>query len=152
MDQIVRARPVSQATLLGWMFLISAISAIGLPPLSGFLGKALLLHSTGRFEEQIWVWPALLISSLMVLVAFSRAGSTFFWHVFPQASSGDPSIRSSQLAAISILLSTTVLMTVFADSILTYSQGAASDVRKRTIIMQHHTPTDGSQIHETHEP
>jgi multicomponent K+:H+ antiporter subunit D len=150
-DQIVRARPVSQATLLGGVFLISAIAAIGLPPLSGFVGKALLLKSTGRFAEQVCVWPALLISSLMALVAFSRAGSTFFWHVSSQDPSDGPKVRLSQMAAISILLSAIALMTVFADSILEYSQGAARDVRKRPIIMQHHTLTDGSKVHETHE-
>ncbi|MGD9309067.1 MAG: monovalent cation/H+ antiporter subunit D, partial [Desulfosarcina sp.] len=147
MDQIVRARPVRQATLLGGVFLVAAIAAIGLPPLSGFVGKALLLHSTGRFAEQVWVWPALLTSSLMALVAFSRAGSTFFWHVSPQASPGGLRVRFTQIAAIFILLTTTMLMTVFADAILEYSQGAARDVRKRPMIMQHHTQTDGSQVH-----
>ena len=150
-DQIIRARPVSQATLLGGAFLISAIAAIGLPPLSGFVGKALLLQSTGRFAEQVWVWPALLISSLMALVAFSRAGSMFFWNVSSQDTSNVPKVRLPQMAAIAILLSAIVLMTVFADSILKYSQGAARDVRKRHIIMQHHTKTDGSQVHETNE-
>jgi multicomponent K+:H+ antiporter subunit D len=150
-DQIVRAGPVRQATLLGGIFLLSAIAAIGLPPLSGFVGKALLLQSTGRFAEQVWVWPAILISSLAALVTFSRAGSTFFWHVSPQASSGGPRMRFTQMAAISILLSTTILMTIFADFILGYSQGAARDVRNSPIIIQHQTQTDGSQIHETYE-
>jgi multicomponent K+:H+ antiporter subunit D len=150
-DQIVRARPVNQATLLGGVFLISAIAAIGLPPLSGFVGKALLLQSAGRFAEQVWVWPALLISSLVALVAFSRAGSMFFWRVSSQAPSESPKARLPQMAAISILLSAIVLMTLFADAILVYSQGAAKDVRKHPIVMQHHTPTDGSQVHETHE-
>ena len=150
-DQIVRAKPVNQATLLGGVFLISAIAAIGLPPLSGFVGKALLLQSTDRFAEQVWVWPVLLISSLMALVAFSRAGSTFFWHVSSQDASGGPTVRLSQLAAISILLSAIVLMTIFADAILAYSQGAARDVRNHPISIQHHIQTDGSQVHETHE-
>jgi hypothetical protein len=44
-----------------------------------------------------------------------------------------------------------MLMTVFADAILEYSQGAARDVRKRPMIMQHHTKADRSQVHETHE-
>jgi multicomponent K+:H+ antiporter subunit D len=84
MDEMVRARPVNQATLLSGFFFAFAIAAIGLPPLSGFVGKALLLQSASRLAEQVWVWPALLISSLMALVAFSRAGSTFFWHVSPK--------------------------------------------------------------------
>lgn len=150
-DRIVRAGPVNQATLLGGVFLISAIAAIGLPPLSGFVGKALLLQSTARFAEQVWVWPALLISSLMALIAFSRAGSMFFWHVSSQGTSDGPRVRLTQMAAISILLSAIVLMTIFAEPILEYSQGAARDIRKGGIIMQHPTETDGSQVHEAHE-
>jgi hypothetical protein len=43
MDEMVRARPVNQATLLSVFFFAFAIAAIGLPPLSGFVGKALAL-------------------------------------------------------------------------------------------------------------
>jgi multicomponent K+:H+ antiporter subunit D len=104
-DQIVMARPVRQATLLGGVFLISAIAAIGLPPLSGFVGKALLLQSTSRFAEQVWVWPALLLSSLMALIAFSRAGSMFFWRDSSNDTSKSPGVRWTQMAALSMLVS-----------------------------------------------
>jgi len=150
-DQMVRSTPVSQATLLGGFFLISSIAAIGLPPLSGFVGKSLLLQSAGRFGEQVWVWPIVLISSLVALVAFSRAGSMFFWHVSSQDMSGGPTVRLPQMAAISILLSAIVLMTIFADSILAYSQNAARDVRQRPLVIHHHAPTDRSHVHEAHE-
>jgi multicomponent K+:H+ antiporter subunit D len=151
MDEMVRARPVNQATLLSVFFFAFAIAAIGLPPLSGFVGKALLLQSASRLAEQVWVWPALLISSLMALVAFTRAGSTFFWHVSPKDASGGRNARLTQMVSLSILLSATVLMTVFADSILAYSQGAARDIRKRPIITQQQSQIDRSPIHEENE-
>jgi multicomponent K+:H+ antiporter subunit D len=97
------------------------------------------------------VWPALLISSLMALVAFTRAGSTFFWHVSPKDASGGRNARLTQMVSLSILLSATVLMTVFADSILAYSQGAARDIRKRPIITQQQSQIDRSPIHEENE-
>jgi hypothetical protein len=52
------------------------------------------------------------------------------------------------MVSISILLSATVLMTVFADSILAYSQGAARDIRKRPIIIQQQTQNRQEPIHE----
>ena len=151
MDRFVQARPVSQATFLGGVFLVAAIAAIGLPPLSGFVGKALFLQSTSRFAEQAWVWPALLISSLMALVAFSRAGSTLFWHVSARESSESQNARPTQIVAISILLSTTVLMTVFADSIVTYSQDAAREIRKSSTTLPHHINIDSSHVRKTDE-
>jgi multicomponent K+:H+ antiporter subunit D len=151
MDRFVQARPVSQATFLGGVFLVAAIAAIGLPPLSGFVGKALFLQSTSQFAEQVWVWPALLISSLLALVAFSRAGSTLFWHVSKQDASRSQDARPTQIVAISILLSATVLMTVFADSIVTYSQDAAREIRKSPTTRQHHINVDRSPGGETNE-
>jgi formate hydrogenlyase subunit 3/multisubunit Na+/H+ antiporter MnhD subunit len=84
MDEMVRARPVNQATLLSVFFFAFAIAAIGLPPLSGFVGKALLLQSASRLAEQVWVWPALLISSLMALVAFTKGGQYVLLARFPK--------------------------------------------------------------------
>jgi multicomponent K+:H+ antiporter subunit D len=146
MDRFVTAPPVSHATLLGSAFLIAAIAVVGLPPLSGFIGKVMILHSAGRFSEQLWVWPALLISSLMTMIAFSRAGSTFFWHVSPSNAAAGLKVRFTQIAAIVVLLSTAALMTVFADAILAYCEGAARDVRTSPMIIQHHTKTDMSQM------
>jgi multicomponent K+:H+ antiporter subunit D len=85
MDQIVRARPVNQATLLGGFFSPLGNCRHRLAAPIRFCWQSLAVAVAGRLAEQVWVWPALLISSLMALVAFTRAGSTFFWHVSPQA-------------------------------------------------------------------
>jgi len=148
MDRFVKASPITHATLFGGVFLIAAIAAVGLPPLSGFIGKVLILHSASRFAEQVWVWPALLISSLMALIAFSKAGSTFFWNVSAKESVVDLKVRVTQIAAIFILLSATALMTVFADSILTYSRDAAGDLRQNPASLQHPIETSRSGVHE----
>jgi len=150
-DRFVKAGPVTHATLLGGMFLIAAIAAVGLPPLSGFIGKVLILDSADRFAEQVWVWPALLMSSLMTMIAFSRAGSTYFWHSSAKESAVDLKVRITQIAAIVILLSTTALMTVFADAILTYSQDAAEDLRRHPTTMQRQIETSRSHAHAEQE-
>ena len=151
MDRFVKARPVTRATLLGGVFLIASIAAVGLPPLSGFIGKVLILHSASRFAEQVWVWPALLASSLMAMIAFSRAGSRFFWNVSAQKPVSGPKMRFAQIAAIFILLSTVALMTVFADAILAYSQGAVGDLRQNATIIERHHETDRGHVHGVQE-
>jgi multicomponent K+:H+ antiporter subunit D len=152
MDRFVKGRPVTHATFLGGLFLLAAIAVTGLPPLSGFIGKALILHSAARFAEQVWVWPALIISSLMTMIAFSRAGSTFFWNVFSVAAAVKVKVRFTQLAAISILLSSTVLMAVFADAILEYGEGAARDLQQHPTLLEQPIEPSRSHAYGMQEP
>ena len=151
MDRFVTARPVTHTTFLGGLFLLAAMAAVGLPPLSGFIGKALILHSAARFAEQVWVWPALIISSLMAMIAFSRAGSTFFWHVAPMAAAVKVKVRFTQMAAIFILLSTTALMAVFAGAILDYGKGAAGDLQQHPTRFEQSIEPGRRNAHGTQE-
>ena len=93
---------------LGILFILLAVMLIGLPPLSGFLGKLLLLQATpaGIF------WAVLLGSSLIVLVAFSRAGSTVFWR--QQQAAFVEKIPFSDLLPLLLLLAMTIALVIFA--------------------------------------
>ncbi|CAM5214235.1 Na(+)/H(+) antiporter subunit D1 [Alishewanella longhuensis] len=55
-DRLVAARRVSQPVLLGSLFVLAAISVAGLPPLSGFIGKLMLLQAAVGTEKQFWLW------------------------------------------------------------------------------------------------
>lgn len=61
------------------LFFVAAIAMTGLPPLSGFLGKLLVLGSAYQTEAVTWVFAVVLVSSLVSIVGFSRAGSILFW-------------------------------------------------------------------------
>ena len=148
-DRFVISRPMPQAFIHGWFFFMAAIAVIGLPPLSGFIGKALLLHATVRFEEQLWVWPVLLASSLGALIAFSRAGTSLFWHASGKTTAAEKA-RPTQILAISILLTMTALMTVFAGPLVAYSERAANDIKLSTERVQHEIESNRSTIHAPH--
>jgi len=51
----------------------------GLPPLSGFLGKLLVLDAARESDLSVWVWTIILCASLVSVVGFARAGSIVFW-------------------------------------------------------------------------
>ena len=93
---------------LGILFVLLAVMLVGLPPLSGFIGKLLLLQAVpaGIF------WAVLLGSSLMVLVAFSRAGSTVFWR--QQKDAYAEKMPFSDLLPLLLLLAMTFALIVFA--------------------------------------
>ncbi|WP_066105597.1 monovalent cation/H+ antiporter subunit D [Salipiger sp. CCB-MM3] len=71
--------PMAGGALVAGLFFIASIAMAGLPPLSGFLGKLLILEAAQQGTLTWWVWAAVLGSSLIAVVGFSRAGSTIFW-------------------------------------------------------------------------
>ncbi|MFV0301908.1 MAG: monovalent cation/H+ antiporter subunit D [Paracoccus sp. (in: a-proteobacteria)] len=79
-DVWIRLRPTFPNTgLLSALFFAIAIAVVGLPPLSGFIGKLLVMQATAGDPWMPWIWATILITSLIALVAFGRAGSTLFW-------------------------------------------------------------------------
>ena len=63
---------------LGWFYLIAAFGLVGIPPLSGFVGKLLIIQ--GGFENgNIWTTLIVLVSSLIVLLSAIRIFIYAFW-------------------------------------------------------------------------
>jgi len=72
------ARP-APATLLGTLFVVTALASAGLPPFSGFVAKAILLDSVLGTAGAAAIWCVVLGASLAWVIALSRAGSLVFW-------------------------------------------------------------------------
>jgi multicomponent K+:H+ antiporter subunit D len=71
------APPIAQSGLIASLYLIAAVAMAGMPPLSGFIGKLLVLDA---FRDQApLIWTAVLVSSFLMILGFARAGSTLFW-------------------------------------------------------------------------
>ncbi len=63
---------------LGWFYLIAAFGLAGVPPLSGFVGKLLIVQ--GGFQAgNIWTSIFILASSLVVLLSVMRIFIYAFW-------------------------------------------------------------------------
>lgn len=63
---------------LGWFFLIAGLGLAGVPPLSGFIGKLLIIQ--GGFEAgNIWSSILILASSIVVLLSVMRIFIYAFW-------------------------------------------------------------------------
>lgn len=78
-DRLGSGPPLAQPALVGLLFLVTAAAAAGLPPLSGFIGKVLMLQGSGSAPLATWFWTAVLGSGLLATVALARAGGSVFW-------------------------------------------------------------------------
>jgi multicomponent K+:H+ antiporter subunit D len=122
--------PVAGGPLVAGMFFMAAIAMTGLPPLSGFVGKLLILDAARASALVWWVWGTVLIGSLVAVVGFSRAGSQIFWRSHQialaqadnaeyeeaEANIADPSPPQPALPMVAIggLLALLVALTIFA--------------------------------------
>src|SRR5690606_37178707 len=94
-----------QPMLLGGLFFLGALAVAGLPPLSGFVGKLMMLRAVGTGAIALEFWPLLLIAVLASIVALSRAGNRLFWRNNGQPASGPLADPVRLVAASGLLLS-----------------------------------------------
>lgn len=132
-DYLTSAQPLKQAQLLGALFMLAAITVSGLPPLSGFIGKALILQGSLGLNSAWVLWLALLVAGLASLISLSRAGSTVFWRTSLQSASPTRANKSQLVAAI-LLLAAGPLLSLWAQPVLEYMQQTAA----QTLNHQHY--------------
>lgn len=110
--------PVAQATMLGAGFFLAALAMAGMPPLSGFIGKLMLLDATRTAPGGAWIWTVLLLTSLAMIAAFARAGSLLFWRAEDVSAQEAPAKMArapfAAVAATYSLIALTALLAAFA--------------------------------------
>ncbi|ABF64273.1 NADH dehydrogenase (quinone) [Ruegeria sp. TM1040] len=138
----IAPKPVmAQSGLISVLFFVAAIATAGMPPLSGFLGKLLILDAARDNTLAVWVWGVILVSSLVTIMGFARAGTLIFWksHGLPseQPAEEDASEsatttteRTSALPFVACfsLLAGLVALTLFAGPVTRYTTATAADL------------------------
>jgi len=66
--------------LYAGLYFLLAIAMVGMPPLAGFIGKFLILDAGRAASHMASVWPAILVTSLLLIIGFTRAGIRLFWN------------------------------------------------------------------------
>jgi len=114
-DRFAAAPRIAQGALVGGLFFVAAIAMTGMPPLSGFIGKLLVLDGVRASPHATWFWALILSTSLIAIVGFSRAGSFVFWKAYAlPAAPGYRPDGALSFVAVGGLLACLVLLTAFA--------------------------------------
>ncbi|HSO45150.1 MAG TPA: proton-conducting transporter membrane subunit, partial [Rhodoferax sp.] len=137
-DHLAPDVDMARHALWGGLFFAAAVAVTGLPPLSGFIGKFLILRAA---PDQPWVWAVILLAALLAVIALARAGSQVFFNSLPaaNAASAQPNASASdatapgassarELLAVGGLLGLILALTVFAGPALDYAQATAQQL------------------------
>lgn len=119
--------------LLGWMFLIPALSLAGVPPFAGFVAKLAIIES-GFSEGQGFIVAVSLVVSVLTLFSMSKIWGGAFWgDVELVAESGDPMTRRfggtvPMLVSTGTLVVASVALAVVAGPLFEFCQRASEDL------------------------
>ncbi|WP_136443471.1 monovalent cation/H+ antiporter subunit D [Pacificoceanicola onchidii] len=137
-NDILRPQPKTlQNGLFAALFFGGAIAMAGMPPLSGFLGKLLILDAL-RGPWMAAAWIAVLVGSLITILGFARAGSTLFWkceQVTPEegtepidSTPPPPEASFIEWAPAGLAILALAALTIFAGPAVRYAEGGATEL------------------------
>lgn len=119
-DRIITGPAIPQAILLGSLFFIAAASIAGMPPLSGFIGKVMLLQAVGLDDRTFWLWIVVLMGSFTIVTALSRSGSTLFWRTENRVAKAPKADRGA-IATVVALLCLSLALSLFGGPVMQFT-------------------------------
>jgi multicomponent K+:H+ antiporter subunit D len=133
-DRVLPTAP-PMPCLTGFVYMVVAVSLIGLPPLSGFIGKFLLLAAVPAADSAL-VYATVLGSSLLALIGLTRTGTRLFWRTDEEdgaprvapAPAPAHKVRGLEFAATGLLIGYGIAMSLAAGPVLRYTTEAAAQL------------------------
>lgn len=130
MSGLIRLHPQ-----LGWMFFIAALSMVGIPPLSGFLGK--VFTTQGAFEAgYYWLGGIGLLASLFILFSMIKLFMKAFWGETILSTEEEKGVTKGLLLPIALLTLVSIGMGVGAEAITGYVAQAAEELLNPSLYIQ----------------
>jgi multicomponent K+:H+ antiporter subunit D len=128
-DRFESGPEMPRARLLGGLFFVVAMAIAGMPPLSGFIGKFMLLKAALGSPLLPWVWGVVLATGLVSVIALARSGSLLFYRTH---SSHDPASltppTNAALVPVAGLLLLVAGLVIWAGPVSDYATATAAQL------------------------
>lgn len=125
----IKPGPAFYAPWLAISFFLAAVTAAGLPPFSGFLGKLMLLSTLRDASFGTAIWSVSLATGFLIMAALARVGSRLFWRRKPDTPfSAAPVVPWQRSAAVALLIGAGPVLALFARPVADYAARAAAQL------------------------
>jgi len=151
-DRLVRGAAMPGRAWLGASFMVLAVAVTGLPPLSGFLGKVMLLGAAPANAAGYTLWVVFILSGFVAALGLARAASTLFWER-PVATAGaapptPPPERAGNSGTLALVLALGFVpaLVLGAAPLSAYSRATAEQLAARQPYLQAVLPADAAAV------
>jgi multicomponent Na+:H+ antiporter subunit D len=112
---------------LALLFLVPAFSLAGIPPLSGFWGKFVLVKA-GLLSEYYVATAAALGVSLLTLYSMTKLWNEAFWKAAPEGPPVDAAVPWTLVGPVTVLAAITVAIGIFAGPVFDLASRAGAQL------------------------
>lgn len=127
-DRLRAGAPIKHAIFIGSVFFITAIAIVGMPPLSGFIGKVMILESALSSTFSAWIYAVILLGSLLMIMAMARSGSILFYQVDTSLDGDGEKLNLRATAMALILVLASPVLVIAAGPVSEFTQSVASQL------------------------
>lgn len=124
----------------GWMFFVTTLALAGVPPLSGFIGKVLIIKegiSRGVFQSGFyWLVGMGLLSSLMVLYSLMKIFISSFWGEPNLCEEREKGNTQGLLFPCALLTAICIFLGLGAEVVYPYVELTANSIMDANIYIQ----------------
>lgn len=112
---------------LAVLFVIPALSLAGIPPLSGFWAKFMVIDASFR-DEMAWLGGVALFVGLLTIFSMSKIWVEAFWKAMPRPQAVQTRLPASVVAPIAVLGAITLAIGFNPEPLVAYAQLAADNM------------------------
>jgi multicomponent K+:H+ antiporter subunit D len=116
-DAIVQTAAFKKMIFAGSLFFAYAVAMAGMPPLSGFFGKMMILSGALESDHVGVVYFFVLLTGLFIIISLTRTGSLMFYDTAPNETSLEIAVKTSWFYPALFLLAMSVCLVVFANPV-----------------------------------